>query len=251
MLAARARARCRSASVSTPGSGTTAACATADCHAVLQRTELLQLLPRLELRRREPNEASQCACAVRIQSDVPHGCPEVSRTPRVGGCDIPRERNRGTAEVECATLQIGDDLDYVGVDELGQRRDWRRESCNRCALIRGKRRRRLVDELRREERFVTLDVDHYDGIGPATCCSNRGDTIGARSERRVGEYCDPGARIARVTDHRRDALVIGRDQHLGRRTRTRPFNDTLDHRHARQYRATASRAAVSRRGAPG
>ncbi len=180
--------------------------------AVLERTQLLELLAQLERPGGELRELEQRTDAIGVDADVPPRTAEVALAREARRRTVAIPGNRRAAEVERPAGRIGHDLHRVGIEQLLHREDRGRERADGRLGARLEERGDLRDERRGNERLIALDIDHDVLARPAACAGDLGDAIGAGGVTRGGEH-RLGAEGARGAD---DPLIVGGDQHLAR-----------------------------------
>lgn len=198
-----------------------------DCNGVTvpERAQLLERLEFLKRRTLESRIGEEELGTISIDADVP--VTRKSLRQRSRGCrkSIPRPGYRRPAEVTCQPGTIENDLDDVGVEELGRVPDGvTRGGYRRLRRIR-KHRRDGADQTRLDERFIALDVYNQTFRCERETLHDLGDPIGARGM--------IGARHHGLESglfHRpRDIAMVGGDVDLASAAFARTLGDTHDH----------------------
>jgi len=209
-----------------------------DCNGVTvpERAQLLERLEFFKRRALEPRIGEEELSTISIDADMP--VTRKSLRQRSRGCrkSIPRgiirarERvarkgYRRPAEVARQPGTIENDLDDVGVEELGRVPDGvTRGGYRRLRRIR-KHRRDGADQTRFDERFIALDVYNQTFRCEREALHDLGDPIGARGM--------IGARHHGLESglfHRpRDIAMVGGDVDLASAAFARALGDTHDH----------------------
>src|SRR5437879_8348155 len=175
----------------------------------LGRTQLREVLARLERPGGELRELEQRTDAIGVDADVPPRTAEVALAREARRRTVAIPGNRRAAEVERPAGRIGHDLHRVGIEQLLHREDRGRERADGRLGARLEERGDLRDERRGNERLVALDIDHDVLARPAACAGDLGDAIGDGGVTRGGEH-RLGAEGARGAEA---PLIFGRGHH--------------------------------------
>lgn len=186
--------------------------------AVLEPTKLLELLDWFELTGRECRVLDQGVVAKGVKTKMfPMGHGNASGS-------VANPWDGSTGEVECIAIEIEHDLDDIGIhDVVGfDNFDARSGDLDRRVFAHGGDDR--VDCLRRNERFIALNVDvnvRGNMRGDFGDAIGAGAVIGARHDGFASESFDGGA----------DAVVVSGDDNARDRLRKADaFDNVLNHR---------------------
>ncbi len=139
------------------------------------------------------------------------------------GFAIALVRDRASGKEDCVAEQVGDDLDDIGIGDVGPMVDLFFERTHDNGIVALHREDGGIDGFRIDERFVALNIDVE---GSSFGRSNFGEAVGAGEMRRAGH----AHTAPKFRDCGSDAVVIGGYQHVVKITGHRSaFPNMLEH----------------------